>query len=133
MARAWPFEDVPEATGPRRPLDPREFVLQRGAEGTDAVITRIGLSGYQLVLVDAEGFWDKWVYPTEDAARAAASDAGVTSIHSGSYPEETRIRMNAWRRPKEDLDHAPYPEQGRVGPVIPYPENRPRDLDRPAR
>jgi hypothetical protein len=37
-----------------------------------------------------------------------------------------RVRMNARQRPPGDFDAAPYPEQGHVGPVIPYPENRPR-------
>jgi hypothetical protein len=37
--------------------------------------------------------------------------------------------MNAYQRPSIDFDKAAYPEQGSVGPVIPYPENRPRRLD----
>jgi hypothetical protein len=47
-------------------------------------------------------------------------------VHVGEYPEELRVRMNAYRRPSDDFDRAAYPEQGAVGPVIPYPENRPR-------
>ena len=127
MSRAWPFEDVTEATGPARPLDPREFVALRGLEGTAAVVIRIGLSGAQLTLVDGRGFWEKWVYPSSPEAVAAASAVGITDVHEGEYPEEVRVRMNAYRRSKEDFDRSAYPEQGSVGPVIPYPENRPRD------
>ena len=49
-------------------------------------------------------------------------------VHAGEYPEEMRVRMNAFRRTADDFDRAAYPEQGAVGPVIPYPENRPREL-----
>jgi hypothetical protein len=39
------------------------------------------------------------------------------------------VRINSHPRPAVDFDRAAYPEQGAVGPVIPYPENRPRRLD----
>jgi hypothetical protein len=93
------------------------------------VIVRIGRNGAQLVLVDGDGEWDRWVYPTVEEASRTAEELGLASVTVGHYPEEVRVRMNAHRRPKEDLDRGPYREQGRVGPVIAYPENRPRDLD----
>lgn len=122
MARAWPFEDKPEA--PPRARTPSDF-LETAAEGTDAVVVRIGLNDAQLVLVDGDGRWDRWVYHSMDEATAEAEKLGV-EVHVGEYPEEVRVRMNARRRPPDDFDRAAYPEQGRVGPVIPYPENRPR-------
>jgi len=122
MARAWPFEDTPEA--PERIRTPAEFV-QRAGEGTDAVVIRIGLNDAQLVLIDAHGRWDRWVYHSLEEATQEAEKLGV-EVHAGEYPEEVRVRMNNYRRPPEDFDRAAYPEQGRVGPVIPYPENRPR-------
>lgn len=125
MARAWPFEGRPE--GGERIRTPEQFVARKG-EGIDAVIVRIGLHDAQLVLVDAEGSWTRWVYPSIEAAREVAEALGV-AVHDGEYPEELRVRMSAYQRPAEDFDEAPYPEQGRVGPVIPYPENRPRRLD----
>jgi hypothetical protein len=122
MSRAWPFEDKPEAT-PRARV-PADFV-ERAREGTDAIVIRIGLNDAQLVLVDAEGRWDRWVYHSLDEAKEEADKLGV-EVHVGEYPEEVRVRMNSSRRPPHDFDRAAYPEQGAVGPLIPYPENRPR-------
>lgn len=127
MARAWPFEDKPEA--PERIRTPAEFVQKTGA-GTEAVVIRIGLNDAQLVLVDERGRWDRWVYHSLEEATAEAEKLGI-QVHDGEYPEELRVRMNSYQRPADDFDRAAYPEQGRVGPVIPYPENRPRsDPDR---
>jgi len=124
--RAWPFEDTPE--GPRRIRTPQEFIERRGAEGTEAVVVRIGLHDTQLVLVDARGSWQRWVFHSQQEAVEQAERLGVP-VHVGEYPEETRVRINAYQRPREDFDRSAYPEQGRVGPVIPYPENRPRPPD----
>lgn len=126
MARAWPFEDKPEG-GRRQALrarSPEDFAADRG-EGVDAVVVRIGNHDAQLVLVDAAGAWQRWVYPTVEDARSAAEPLGVP-VHVGEYPEPVRMRMNARRRPPEEFAAGAYPEQGVVGPVLPYPENRPR-------
>ncbi|HEY7874706.1 MAG TPA: hypothetical protein VIG64_06250 [Actinomycetota bacterium] len=122
MSRAWPFEDKPEPF--ERARTPADFVA-RGREGTDAVVIRIGLNDAQLVLIDGAGRWDRWVYHSLDEATREANALGI-DVHVGEYPEEVRVRMNAHQRPADDFDRAAYPEQGRVGPVIPYPENRPR-------
>ncbi|MDP9066905.1 MAG: hypothetical protein M3N53_00975 [Actinomycetota bacterium] len=124
MARAWPFEDV-EEHGPIR--TPGQFVEYRGA-GTEAVIIRIGLHDAQLVLVDGKGAWQRWVYHSVEEATEVAERLRVP-VHVGEYPEEMRVRINAYRRPARDYDRAAYPEQGAVGPVMSYPENRPRRLD----
>jgi hypothetical protein len=129
MARAWPFEDVPE--GGRNLRSPEDFVGARG-EGTEAVVIRIGLHDAQLVLVDRRGSWQRWVYHSTEEATSTAERLRIP-VHVGEYPEEMRVRMNAFQRPSEDFDKAAYPEQGAVGPVIPYPENRPRRLEDPRR
>jgi hypothetical protein len=121
--RAWPFEDTPE--GGTRIRAPEDF-LARQREGAEAVIVRIGLHDAQLVLVDGLGRWERWVYPTVEEARAVAENVGVETIHDGEYPEELRVRINAYQRPAESFDQAAYPEQAGVGPVMPYPENRRR-------
>lgn len=121
--RAWPFEGKAEAGGSRL-RSPSDFVAARG-EGIEAVVVRIGLNGAQLVLVDGDGRWQRWVYPSVDEAKNAAEFLGIP-VHIGEYPEETRVRMGAYQRPPEDFDRAPYPEQGHVGPILSYPENRPR-------
>lgn len=127
MSRAWPFEDRVDDEPVR---SPEQFVA-RAVEPTEAIVVRIGLNGAQLVLVDGQGDWTRWVYTSEEEAHGIASSLGVP-VHVGEFPEATRVRMNARQRPAEDFDRAAYPEQGRVGPVRPYPENRPRRLDRPA-
>lgn len=109
----------------RAAVAPEEF-LRRDPDNTEAVIVRIGAGSAQLVLVDGQGRWDRWVYHDVDACREVAERIGVTSVHVGSYPEQIRLRMNSRRRPAEDFERAPYPEAGWVGPFIPYPENRPR-------
>ena len=126
MARAWPFEDKPEPT--RRLKNPEDFIAARGRDGTEAVVVRIGLNDAQVVLIDGDGFWQRWVYHSMDEAEKTANDLGVP-VHVGEYPEKTRVRMNAYQRPAVDFDRSAYPEQGNVGPVIEYPENRPRRRD----
>jgi hypothetical protein len=124
-SRAWPFEDLPEGGGRRRRVkEPRDFVEAFGT--VDAVVTRIGLNDAQLLLVDSDGRWDRWVYGSVAEAVAAAEELGLQAHQGDEFPENIRVRMNAYRRTREDFDAGAYPEQGRVGPVIPYPENRPR-------
>jgi hypothetical protein len=128
MSRAWPFEGKEEF--PTKIRNPKDFVNSRGAEGTEAVIIRIGMNDAQLVLVDGEGRWDRWVYTSVENAETAAKELGV-EVHVGEYPEATRVRIGKAVPPPQHYEEAAYPEQGEVGPVSPYPENRPRDLTIP--
>lgn len=123
MSRAWPFENKAEPE--ERIRNPREFLARLGRDGTDAVVVRIGLNDAMLVLVDKRGRWERWVYHSVDEAKAQA-EALELDVHEGEYPEELRVRMNAYPRSAADFDRGAYPEQGHVGPVINYPENRPR-------
>ena len=124
MSRAWPFEGQTDS-GPIR--SPEEF-LERGGEGCEAVVVRIGLNDAQLVLVDPHGGWQRWVYHSVEEATKIAEGLDLEP-HIGEYPEELRVKINGHQRPSADYDRSAYPEQGGVGPVIPYPENRPRRLD----
>lgn len=123
MTRTWPFDQQEEV---ERFRTPKDFVAKR--DGCDAVVVRIGLHDTQLVVVDGAGAWDRWVYHSESEATEAANALGVP-VHIGEYPEQLRVRMNAYQRPTASFEEGAYPEQGGVGPVIPYPENRPRRLD----
>lgn len=128
MAREWPFEGAAEEGVPARGFKhPQDFVAARGKDGTEAMVIRIGLNDAQLVLVDGKGFWDRWVYHSVDEATEVAGKLGV-DVHEGEYPEKTRVRINSYQRPKSDFETRAYPEQGAVGPLNPYPENRPREL-----
>jgi len=104
---------------------PDDFVGS-SPQGIEAIVIRIGAGDAQLVLVDADGRWDRWVYHSVEECTAVANGLGITELHEGEYPEKTRVRMNAYRKPEADYETGAYPEQGRVGPVIPYPENRRR-------
>ena len=126
MSRAWPFEGTPDHGTIRTP---EQFVEYRG-QGAEAVVIRIGLNDAQLVLVDRQGDWQRWVYHSMDEATAVAEKLRIP-VHVGEYPEEMRVKINSFQRPAGDYDRAAYPEQGGVGPVMPYPENRPRRLDDP--
>ncbi|MFP5352945.1 MAG: hypothetical protein ACLGIB_10330 [Actinomycetota bacterium] len=119
--RAWPFEDVEEHG---RIRTPQQFVEVKG-EGTEAVVIRIGKHDAQLVLVDRRGGWKRWVLHSVEEAMQVAESLRIP-VHVGEYPEEMRVRINSFPRPPQDYDRAAYPEQGGVGPVMPYPENRPR-------
>ena len=127
--RAWPFEDQPE--GGVRIRTPVQYAAHHGP-GIEAVVIRIGMNDAQLVLVAPTGAWDRWVYHSVDEAKQIADGLGVP-VHEGEYPEEIRVRINSYQRPAEDFATNAYPEQGRVGPVIPYPENRPRQKGAAAR
>jgi hypothetical protein len=128
MARSWPFEDVPEGgVDPRSFRRPEDFIAV-GGEGIEGVIIRVGLHDAQLLLVDGRGYWTRWVYRSLEEARRAVEPLEIP-VHEGDFPEDLRVRMNAFRRPPEDFDRGAYPEQGAVGPVIPYPENRPRRIE----
>lgn len=128
MDRAWPFESKKEADKIR---DPQDFLAVYGREGSEAVVIRIGMNDAQLVLVDGEGRWDRWVYHSEAEAGKVAESLGVP-LHIGEYPEGTRVRIGKFQPGAEHFDRDAYPEQGAVGPVFNYPENRPRRLPRAA-
>jgi hypothetical protein len=83
-------------------------------------------------LVSPEGAWDRWVYHSLDEAKEVADSLSIP-VHVGEYPEELRVRINSFQRPARDFDKGAYPEQGRVGPTISYPENRPRQTGSAAR
>ena len=122
VERAWPFERHSDPV--RAPRSPKELVAGE-AEEVEAVVMRTGLGGAQAVLVTQSGSWKRWVYPTMDEALEAAQEAGCL-VHEQEFPESLRVRINSHRRAPEDFRRAPYPEQGWVGPVRFYPENRPR-------
>ena len=109
----------------KRASIPEDFIAGK-LGGMEAVVLRIGQGDAKLVLVDGDGRWDHWVYHSVDECRAKAEQLGIGDVSVGHFPEPTRLRMNAHQRPRTSFERGAYPERGEVGPVIPYPENRPR-------
>ena len=72
------------------PKDARAFVAQH--DGVQAVVQRIGADTFDLILIDAEGNWDRWVLPSAQAALDAAEALGVAA-HDG-WPDDLAKRMN---------------------------------------
>ena len=58
----------------------------------EAVLQRCGLDTFDLLLIDHDGNWTRWVFPSEAAARAPANELGVP-LHEGWDDRMTR-RMN---------------------------------------
>lgn len=126
MTRAWPFQTVDEGGAEARA--PLEHLKRIGRQGAEAIVMRIGRGDAQLVVVGEDGSWKRWVFRSLEQAEQVAARLDVV-VHTGEYPEATRVRMNAHGRSREDFDAGAYPEQGTVGPIRAYPENRPRTLD----
>ena len=125
MSRAWPFENTDADAKIRTP---QQFVDKLGKDGSEAVVIRIGMNDAQLVLVDGRGRWERWVYHSVEEASGVAESLGVP-LHVGEYPEETRVRIGKYVPSDEHYEKDAYPEQGEVGPLFPYPENRERQTD----
>jgi hypothetical protein len=77
----------------------RRFVAAR--TDVDAVIQRIGLETWDLLLIDQEGNWTREVMASEEECRAAADALGAT-VHVGWDDETIAKRMNRrdhWNEP----------------------------------
>jgi hypothetical protein len=76
----------------------RRFVAAH--QGVEAVVQRIGHGTWDLILVDADGAWDRWVLGSEEDARAAASAAGV-EVHDGWDDRLSQLvtKRDEWRTP----------------------------------
>ncbi|HEX9411022.1 MAG TPA: hypothetical protein VF986_04940 [Actinomycetota bacterium] len=64
----------------RTPTELRQFVLLR--PDVEAVLQRCGLDTYDLLLIDLDGNWTRWVFTTEEGAVAVAGDLEVR-LHRG--------------------------------------------------
>jgi hypothetical protein len=73
------------------PEDVRKFMASRS--GVDAVVQRIGLDTWDLLLIDAGGDWTRMVTTTKEAAESAAKELGGT-LHDGWDADDLAKRMN---------------------------------------
>jgi hypothetical protein len=78
--------------------DAKRFVTSRA--GVDAVVQRIGADTWDLILIDADGAWDRWVFASQEEASAAGEGAGA-SVHEGWTAELSQrvTRRDEWRAP----------------------------------
>lgn len=82
----------------RTPPELRRFAQLR--PDAEAVLQRCGIDTYDVLLIDLGGNWTRWVFPTEDLARAAVRDLEVP-LHEG-WDERMARRMNQrdhWNEP----------------------------------
>ena len=76
----------------------RRFAASRS--GVDAVIQRIGHETWDLILVDADGAWDRWVLGSEAEARSVAEGAGATVLDGWTDELSQRMtRRDEWSAP----------------------------------
>jgi len=82
------------------PDDVRRFAKEH-SEGLDAVVQRIGLDTFDLLLIDGDGNWTRWVTTSKESAEAAAKELGA-QVHDGWDADELAKRMNRrddWNTP----------------------------------
>ncbi len=66
----------------------------------EAVLQRCGLDTFDLLLIDLDGNWTRWVFPSEALARAVAKDLEVPL--SEGWNDRMSRRMNKrdhWNQP----------------------------------
>jgi L-rhamnose mutarotase len=80
------------------PKELRQFVTYR--PDVEAVLQRCGLDTYDLLLIDLQGNWTRWIFPSEDEAETVAHLLGVP-LHRG-WDDRMSRRMNKrdhWNEP----------------------------------
>ena len=80
------------------PSELRRFVQLRA--DVEAILQRCGRETFDLLLVDLDGNWTRWVFPSEETAAAVAADLEVP-LHRG-WDDRMARRMNKrdhWNQP----------------------------------
>jgi hypothetical protein len=73
------------------PSDLRQFAMVRPE--VEAVIQRIGLDTWDLLLIDVDGNWDRGVFESKEQAQSVAEALGVPA-HDGWDDDRMAKRMN---------------------------------------
>lgn len=73
------------------PTELRRFVMLR--HDVEAVLQRCGKDTWDLVLVDVDGNWTRWVFVARDQAEAACRELGIP-MHEGWEGGRIPQRMN---------------------------------------
>ena len=80
------------------PAELRRFAQLR--PDVEAVLQRCGLRTFDLLLIDSQGNWTRWVFTSEESAEATAEELGVP-VHHG-WDDRMSKRMNQrdhWNEP----------------------------------
>jgi hypothetical protein len=83
----------------RIPAELRKFAVLRS--DVEAVLQRCGLDTFDLLLIDLDGNWTRWVFPSQEAAEAVAEQLEVP-LHLGWDDVRMTQRMNKrdhWNEP----------------------------------
>jgi hypothetical protein len=81
------------------PTELRRFVQLR--PDVEAVLQRCGLDTFDLLLIDLDGNWTRWVFPSREIAEGVARDLDV-AVHDGWDDDRMAKRMNKrdhWNEP----------------------------------
>ncbi len=84
---------------PRTPTELRRFALFH--RDVEAVLQRCGKDTFDLLLVDLDGNWTRWVFPSPEAAESVAGDLQIP-LHHGWDDDRMAKRMNKrdhWNEP----------------------------------
>ncbi len=74
----------------RVPSELRKFAVLR--PDVEAVLQRCGLDTFDLLLIDLDGNWTRWVFPSQEAAEAVAEQVEVP-LHQG-WDDRMTKRLN---------------------------------------
>jgi hypothetical protein len=83
----------------RVPAELRKFAVLR--PDVEAVLQRCGIDTFDLLLIDLDGNWTRWVFPSGDEAEAVARRLEIP-LHHGWDDERMARRMNKrdhWNEP----------------------------------
>ena len=83
----------------RVPSELMAFKVER--PDVEALLQRCGLNTYDLLLIDLDGNWTRWVFPSKEAAEAVAGQLEVP-LHLGWDDVRMTQRMNKrdhWNAP----------------------------------
>jgi hypothetical protein len=73
------------------PTELRRFVQLR--PDVEAVLQRCGLNTFDLLLIDLDGNWTRWVFPSREIAEGVAHELEVP-VHDGWDDDRMAKRMN---------------------------------------
>ncbi len=82
----------------RTPAELRKFVWMHS--GVEAVLQRCGIDTFDLILIDLDGNWTRWVFPSEEAATVVADRLEIPLHHEWDDRMVKRLnKRDHWNEP----------------------------------